>query len=83
MDLALFDYDLPAHLIAQEPAEPRDAARLLALDRASGERRDPRFADLPDLLRPGDCVVVNTTLIPTNNCTGYYPSINARCTDAG
>jgi S-adenosylmethionine:tRNA ribosyltransferase-isomerase len=63
MDLALFDYDLPSHLIAQEPAEPRDAARLLALDRASGERRDLRFADLPDLLRPGDCVVVNTSRV--------------------
>jgi len=36
MDVAQFDYDLPAELIAQEPAEPRDSARLLVLDRAAG-----------------------------------------------
>ena len=63
MDLALFEYDLPPALIAQEPAEPRDASRLLVLDRRSRAWRDHRFSDLPDLLRPGDCVVVNTSRV--------------------
>ena len=63
MDLALFDYDLPPSSIAQEPAEPRDASRLLLLDRARGRWADHRFAELPALLRPGDCLVVNTSRV--------------------
>src|SRR5688572_29882166 len=63
MDLTQFDYDLPRSAIAQEPAPPRDASRLLVLDRARGGWEDRRFADLPDLLRPGDCVVVNESRV--------------------
>ena len=63
MDVSLFDYDLPAGLIAQEPAEPRDSSRLLVLDRASGAREDRGFVDLPDLLRPGDCLVANRSRV--------------------
>ena len=63
MDVALFDYDLPPASIAQEPAEPRDAARLLRLDRAARAWSEGRFADLPECLRPGDCVVVNTSRV--------------------
>jgi S-adenosylmethionine:tRNA ribosyltransferase-isomerase len=57
------DYDLPESAIAQTPAEPRDSARLL-VDR--GEHRPPdhlRVRDLPDLLEPGDLVVVNDTRV--------------------
>jgi S-adenosylmethionine:tRNA ribosyltransferase-isomerase len=54
----LFDYDLPADRIAQE-ARPRGESRLLVLDRATGEIRHERFAELPDLLRPGDLLVRN------------------------
>jgi S-adenosylmethionine:tRNA ribosyltransferase-isomerase len=57
--LDAYDYDLPDALIAQRPAEHRDASRLLVLDRASGGVRDRRFSDLPDFLRPGDLLVVN------------------------
>ena len=63
MDLALFDYHLPPTQIAQEPAEPRDASRLLRLDRPTRAWREHRFSDLPHLLRPGDCVVVNTSRV--------------------
>jgi S-adenosylmethionine:tRNA ribosyltransferase-isomerase len=63
MDVGLFDYDLPPELIAQEPAEPRDASRLLVLDRASGRVEDRRFSDLEGLLRPGDCLVANRTRV--------------------
>jgi S-adenosylmethionine:tRNA ribosyltransferase-isomerase len=54
----LFDYDLPADRIAQE-ARPRGESRLLVLDRATGAISHKRFADLPDLLRPGDLLVRN------------------------
>src|SRR6266481_9884284 len=63
MDVSLFDYDLPASLIAQEAAEPRDASRLLVLDRARGTREDARFSDLPRWLRTGDCLVVNESRV--------------------
>lgn len=62
-ELALFDYALPPDRIAQEPAEPRDAARLLVVDRRSGARRDAGVRDLAGLLRPGDCLVVNDTRV--------------------
>jgi len=58
-----FDYDLPPDLIAQHPVEPRDAARLLVVDRASGTLSDRTFRDLPDLLTPGDLIVVNDTRV--------------------
>ena len=55
-----FDFDLPPDLIAQRPAEPRDAARLLHVGDGLADRR---IADLPDLLRPGDLMVVNDTRV--------------------
>jgi S-adenosylmethionine:tRNA ribosyltransferase-isomerase len=58
-----FSYHLPEELIAQYPAEPRDAARLLCLDRRSGALRDDRIASLPSLLRPGDLLVCNDTKV--------------------
>jgi S-adenosylmethionine:tRNA ribosyltransferase-isomerase len=61
MDLADFDYDLPPDAIAQHPAEPRDAARLLVDGPAGVEHRT--VADLADLVRPGDVLVVNTTRV--------------------
>jgi S-adenosylmethionine:tRNA ribosyltransferase-isomerase len=63
MKLSDFDYPLPRHLIAQAPARPRDSARLLVLDRATGAMRHRVFADLPDLLRPADVLVVNDTKV--------------------
>jgi len=58
-NLSDFDYDLPPDRIAQEPARPRDAARLLVLDRRTGEVAHHRFGELSDLLRPDDLVVLN------------------------
>jgi S-adenosylmethionine:tRNA ribosyltransferase-isomerase len=58
-----FDYHLPPELIAQTPIEPRDAARLLQLDRASSAITHFHFYDLPDLLRPGDLLVANESRV--------------------
>ncbi|HEX5817091.1 MAG TPA: tRNA preQ1(34) S-adenosylmethionine ribosyltransferase-isomerase QueA [Methylomirabilota bacterium] len=63
MNVADFDYDLPADLIAQAPAEARDASRLLVVDRATGALADRAFGDLPALLRAGDCLVVNDSRV--------------------
>jgi S-adenosylmethionine:tRNA ribosyltransferase-isomerase len=57
------DYDLPPALIAQTPAEPRDSARLLVYDRATGAIRHRHFRDLLDELRDDDLVVLNDTRV--------------------
>lgn len=61
--IAFFDYALPNELIAQTPAEPRDSARLLVVQRETGQLSDRVFRDLPELLRPGDALVVNDTRV--------------------
>ncbi len=61
--VADYDYDLPPALIAQRPVEPRDASRLLLLDRASGAVAHRHFRDLGDFLRPGDILVANDTRV--------------------
>lgn len=61
--LDAYDFNLPEHLIAQEPAARRDAARMLVLDRRTGAFEDRCFADLPELLRPGDVLVLNDTRV--------------------
>ena len=63
MRSSALDYELPPELIAQRPAEPRDASRLLVYDRASGDVRHRRFADLPDEVPPDGLVVVNDTRV--------------------
>jgi S-adenosylmethionine:tRNA ribosyltransferase-isomerase len=57
------DYDLPFGSIAQQPVEPRDAARLLVALRPGGGPEHRTVADLPDLLDPGDLLVVNTSRV--------------------
>lgn len=59
----LFDYDLPESLIAQEPCPERDRSRLMVVRRAEGTIEHHVFADLPDLLAPGDLLVLNDTRV--------------------
>lgn len=58
-----FHYDLPEQLIAQHPAARRDASRLMLLDGDSGAVAHRVFSDLPGLLEPGDCLVLNNTRV--------------------
>jgi S-adenosylmethionine:tRNA ribosyltransferase-isomerase len=58
-----FDYDLPEELIAQTPVEPRDASRLLVLDRRTGAIRHDRFFNIGHYLKPGDLLVANESRV--------------------
>ena len=58
-----FYYDLPQEQIAQHPAEPRDAARLMVIDRASGAITHKHFYDVLDYIRPEDVLVVNDSKV--------------------
>lgn len=58
-----FDYELPPELIAQHPAEPRDSARLMVVDRASGEVSHSVFREIGDFLSPGDTLVINDSKV--------------------
>lgn len=63
MNVSELDFELPAELIAQEPAPDRASARLLRLDRRSGDIDHTTISALPGLLQPGDLVVVNNTQV--------------------
>jgi S-adenosylmethionine:tRNA ribosyltransferase-isomerase len=71
MRTELFDFELPAERIALRPASPRDAARLLVVRPGAGSvLADHAIRDLPDLLRPGDQLVVNDTKVIPARLTG-------------
>src|SRR5262245_23268001 len=72
--LADFDYDLPPELIAQTPADRRDASRLLVLPRGGAPPRHHAFADLPELLPPGALVVVNDARVVPARLFARKPS---------
>lgn len=58
-----FKYELPTRLIAQTPLDRRDDSRLMQLDRRTGEISHRYFFQLPDLLREGDCLVLNDSRV--------------------
>lgn len=74
MDTADFDYDLPKNRIALEPADPRDASRLMVLPRESGRLEHRIFRDLPELLEPGDLLVLNDTRVFPARMWGKKPT---------
>lgn len=58
-----FYFELPPELIAQTPIAQRDASRLLAMNKETGEMQHMHFHDLPSLLRPGDCLILNDSRV--------------------
>jgi len=69
-----FDFYLPEELIAQTPLEKRDTSRLLTLDKNSGATAHHHFFDLPDFLRPGDCLVLNNSRVLPARLIGHRPT---------
>ena len=69
-----FWYDLPEELIAQTPLQQRDASRLLALGRQSGEIEHRHFYDILDYVRPGDCLVLNDSRVLPARLLGHRPT---------
>ena len=63
MTLSDFDYDLPEHLIAQHPIEPRDASRLMIVHRRTGEIEHRTFREITSYLHAGDGLVLNRTRV--------------------
>ncbi len=78
MRLEEFDYELPPERIAQYPAPQRDAARLLLLQRASGTWADRAFRELPELLRPGDLLILNDSRVIPARLLGWREGIHAQ-----
>ncbi|MCI6821865.1 MAG: tRNA preQ1(34) S-adenosylmethionine ribosyltransferase-isomerase QueA [Clostridiales bacterium] len=58
-----FDYELPEELIAQKPADKRDASRLLVVHRETGETEHKHFYDILEYLNEGDCLVLNNSKV--------------------
>lgn len=74
MAATMIAYTLPSELIAQEPAVDRTAARLLLLDRATRTWQHRVVGQLPELLRPGDCLVLNDTRVIPARLIGRRPT---------
>lgn len=74
-----FYYDLPEELIAQQPAVPRDAARLLCMDRETGALQHRVFSDLPSLLKKGDLLVVNDSKVLPARLLGQKEGSGGLC----
>lgn len=69
-----FYYDLPEELIAQTPLERRDASRMMALNRRTGEVAHRHFYDILDYLNPGDCLVMNDSRVLPARLLGRRPT---------
>jgi len=69
-----FFYELPEELIAQTPLEQRDSSRLMCLSRATGEVEHKHFYDIVDMLRPGDCLVMNDSRVLPARLLGHRPT---------
>jgi len=77
-ELAQYDYDLPKHLIAQSPLPNRVDARLLVVSRADNSLEHKYIRDLPEILRPNDCLVVNDTRVIPARLIGHRDRTGGR-----
>jgi S-adenosylmethionine:tRNA ribosyltransferase-isomerase len=74
----VFDYHLPEHLIAQHPAARRDESRLLVVRRGEASLEHRTFRDLPELLAPGDLLVLNDTKVLPARVVGHRESTGGK-----
>lgn len=77
-ELDLYDYDLPRERIAQEPLSVRSDARLMLVNRKSGEIEHHHVRDLPDLLRADDVLVLNDSRVIPAKLVGYRTQTKGR-----
>ena len=77
MELADFDYELPEELIAQQPLADRAASRMLVVHRDEGRWEDRRFCELPELLGPGDCLVLNDSRVFPARLFGHRAGVHS------
>ncbi len=73
-----FYYELPKELIAQTPIEPRDASRMMVLNREEHKTEDKRFYDIVDYLNKGDCLILNNTKVLPARLYGVKEKTGAR-----
>ena len=77
MKVDIFDFELPANLIAQTPIKRRDDSRLLMVDKTSGDLKEGRFGNILDLLQKGDCLVLNDTRVIPARLIGHTTDTHA------
>ena len=77
-EIDLYNYDLPTERIAQEPVSNRVDARLMIIDRSSGEIEHRYVRDLPELLNPGDTLVMNNSEVVPARLVGYRTQTGGR-----
>ena len=73
-----FNYYLPDELIAQTPVEPRDASRLMTLDKKTGAVAHHHFYEIIDFLNPGDCLILNDSRVLPARLYGIKEDTGAR-----
>src|SRR5262245_35594536 len=79
-ELDTYDYELPRELIAQHPLARRSDARLLVVNRGSGAISHSYIRDLPEILQPSDCLVLNNTKVIPARLVGRRDRTGARWT---
>ena len=77
-ELSHYDYELPASLIAQSPLARRSDARLMVVDRTTQSLSHRHVRDLPELLAPGDCLVLNETRVAAARLIGRRVATGGR-----
>jgi len=77
-ELAQYDYELPKHLIAEQPLSHRADARLLVVDRDRNSLIHKHIRDLPGILQPDDCLVLNDTRVVPARLVGYRTRTGGR-----
>jgi len=77
-EIAQYDYELPRHLIAQSPLPHRADARLLVVDRARNSLVHKHIRDLPEILQPCDCLVLNDTRVVPARLVGFRTRTGGR-----
>ena len=77
-DLQNYDYELPPHLVAQQPLANRVDARLLVVNRGTGELVHSHVRDIAEHLAPGDCLVVNDTRVVPARLVGFRTETSGR-----